>query len=198
MTAQIPDLFLCKGFEYSLAGISEGALFGPSMFGLEPVANCSACWRGYQAVFALADSCLVLATQHVELCEKEGHFVRKEGPPINRVLPIGPMQARDLFNNHYVGINHPLDYTGGLLLARGFFRELYVHMGFHPAWKYDEVVELIFGKGMLQDEYDRSKRIARIRERILKAAERGDGKDRRTIEEIWDFVESSFDRKYRR
>lgn len=70
-------------------------------------------------------------------------------------------------------------------------------MGFHPAWKCEEVVELIFDKGMLQDEYDRPKRIARIRERILKVAKRGDGKDRRTIKEIWDFVESSFDRKYR-
>jgi len=197
MTAQIPDLFLCKGFEYSLAGISEGALFGPSMFGLEPVANCSACWRGYQAVFALVGSQLVLGTFHVTLCEPEGHFVRQEGPPINGMLPTGPTEARDLFNNHYVDLNYSLDYTGGLLLARGFLRELYVHMGFHPAWKYEQAVELIFDKGVLEDVYNRSKRIARIRERILKAAERGDGKDRRTLEEIWDFVERSFDRKYR-
>lgn len=46
MTAQIPDLFLHNGVEYSLAGISEGALFEPSLFGLEPVANCTVCWRG--------------------------------------------------------------------------------------------------------------------------------------------------------
>jgi hypothetical protein len=196
MTAQIPDLFLQNGVEYSLAGISEGALFEPSMFGLEPVANCSACWRGYQAVFALVDSNLVLGTLHVVLCEPEGRFIRKEGPRIHGVLPTGPTEERDLFNNHYVDLNYPLDYTGGLLLARGFLRELYVHMGFHPAWKYEEVVELIFDKGVLQDEYNRSQRIARIRERILKAAKRGDGEDRRTLEEIWDFVDRSFDRRY--
>jgi hypothetical protein len=197
MTAQIPDLFLYKGVGYSLSGISEGALFEPSMFGLEPVASCSACWRGYQAVFALVDSRLVLGTLHVTLCESEGHYVRKEGPPINGMLPTGPTERRDLFNNHYVDVNYPLDYTGGLLLARGFLDELYVHMGFHPAWKYEEVVELVFEKGALQDEYNRSQRVALLRERILRAAKRGESEDRRTIEEIWDFVERSFDRKYR-
>ena len=136
MTAQIPDLFLYNEVEYNLAGISEGTLFEPSLLGLEPVANCTACWRGYRAVFSLVDAHLVLGSLDVTLCEPEGHFVRKEGPTIHGVPPTGPVEQRDLFNNHYVDLDYPLDYTGGLLLARGFLHELYVHMGFHPAWKY--------------------------------------------------------------
>lgn len=39
--------------------------------------------------------------------------------------------------------------SGGLLLGEGFIQELYVHMGFHPAWKYLHVIELIFEGGQL-------------------------------------------------
>jgi hypothetical protein len=54
MTAQMPDLFRFQGEDYDLAGISAGGLFSPSQFGLEPKGTCTACWRGSQAVFALA------------------------------------------------------------------------------------------------------------------------------------------------
>ena len=63
MTAQMPDLFRHEGVDYDLAGISAGGLFNPSQFGLKPEGTCTACWRGYQAVFALAGSRLVLVTQ---------------------------------------------------------------------------------------------------------------------------------------
>ena len=47
-----------------------------------------------------------------------------------------------MFNNQYADVNYPIAYTGGLLLARGFIQKLYEHMGFHPAWKYEQVIEL--------------------------------------------------------
>ena len=197
MTAQIPDLCLYDDVEYSLAGISDGTLFDPSLLGLEPVSNCTACWRGYQAVFSLVDAQLVLGSLHVTLCEPEGHFVRKEGPTIHGVLPTGPTEPHDLFNNHYVDLNYPLDYTGGLLLARGFLRELYVHMGFHPAWKYTEVVELIFENGVLLQRFDRSERMAEIRQRILESAKAGKRAGPRTLLGVRKFIKRSFDRTYR-
>ena len=44
-------------------------------------------------------------------------YSRQEGPSINAVSPTGPSGENDWFNNHYVGIDEPLEYSGGLLLA---------------------------------------------------------------------------------
>ena len=61
-----------------------------------------------------------------------------------------PVEGRiRLFDVVYKGLRHPVPFTGGLLLTRDFIEELYVHMGFHPAWKYREVHELIFRAGEL-------------------------------------------------
>jgi len=194
MTAQMPDLFRYEGVDYDLAGISAGGLFSPSQLGLEPKGTCTACWRGYQAVFALAGSRPVLDTLRVELYKPGKGYRRLEGPRINDVAPV---DGQGGFNNHYVGMDYPLDYTGGLLLARGFVRELYVHMGFHPAWKYTDVVELVFEDGVLQRRFDRSERMAQIRQRILESAGSGKRAGPRAPEEVREFIQRSFDRTYR-
>jgi hypothetical protein len=57
-------------------------------------------------------------------------------------------------------------FTGGFLIASGFMDEFYVHMGFHPAWKYKKVHELIFEKGHLVQASDKSQKIAEIRSKM--------------------------------
>ena len=52
MTAQINDVFRYRNREYAVAGISEGELFDPTLLCLEPAGTSTACWRGYQAIFA--------------------------------------------------------------------------------------------------------------------------------------------------
>ncbi len=37
----------------------------------------------------------------------------------------------------------PISFTGGLPIAADFIQELYVHLGFHPAWKFREVHGII-------------------------------------------------------
>ena len=103
----------------------------------------------------------------------------EQGPVINGIMPSfsrapdGVASTKEflakfhLFNNHYEGLNCHLEYSGGVLLAQGFIWTLYVHMGFHPAWKYENVIELIFESGILKDEYDRSNEMAEIREMIV-------------------------------
>lgn len=197
MTAQINDIFRCRKHDYSVAGISEGELFEPSLLDLKPAGTCSACWRGYQAGFALSDSRLVLDALHVNLLKAGEGYEREEGPTINGVKPARPQGKYDWFNNHYEHLKYHLEYTGGLLLADGFIQELYVHMGFHPAWKYERVVELIFEAGVLKREFDRSERMAEIRQRFLERVE-GNASDRLpTEDEIAQFVERAFDRSYR-
>jgi hypothetical protein len=199
MTAQINDGFTYRGRDYSLAGISEGELFDVSLLGLEPVPSCTACWRGYQAIFAVAKSRLVLDTLRVSLPESAaGETPSPLGPEINGVRPHGrAKKGFDFFNNHYVGLNYHLEYTGGLLLADGFIDQLYVHMGFHPAWKYERVIELIFEGGLLTAEHDRSERMAEIREMLAESRdEHSDDPADTTQSDIRQFIQRAFDRRY--
>lgn len=196
MTAQIDDIFKHNGTDYSVAGISEGELFEVSQLDLRPVGICTACWRGYQAIFAVSDSRLVLDTLHANLLADGEKMERQEGPMINGVTPTGQQEKHDWFNNHYVGLGYHLEYTGGLLLADGFIDNLYVHMGFHTAWKYTRVVELIFSKGILQNEFDRSDRMAEVRQKMLDSHSDYDSSRMLSNDEIHAFVERSFDRTY--
>lgn len=191
MTAQINDVFLHHRREYAVAGISEGQLFDLALLGLEPRPNCTACWRGYQAVFALAGSRLVLDTLHINL-------EQAPGPLVNGVAPKPSTKRLDFFNNHYEKLDYHLEYTGGVLLGDGFISRLYVHMGFHPAWKYKRVIELIFDAGVLRAEYDRSARVAEIRKEMAALRDAaGDAPREPTRDEIKHFIDRAFDRSYR-
>ncbi len=201
MTAQINDTFQYRKNQYSIAGISEGELFDISVLDLKPSMASTACWRGYQAVFAVVQSRLVLETLHVNLRrpgEGKNRYEREPGPVINGVTPSPPTEEYDRFSNHYEGLNYHLQYSGGLLLADGFIQNLYVHMGFHPAWKYKTVIELVFDAGILKEEFDRSQRMAEIREMVTTSGKKGVSGEMPSEEEIKQFVKRAFDRRYRR
>jgi hypothetical protein len=51
-------------------------------------------------------------------------------------------------------------FSGGLLLGQGFIRTTYVHMGFHPAWKFEKVAELLLEHGGVTSTLDRSAELA--------------------------------------
>src|SRR5262245_18115321 len=199
MTAQINDTFRYRKKEYSLAGISEGELFDISVLGLKPSMASTACWRGYQAVFAIVESRLVLDTLHVRLLQPgdgQNRYEREVGPVINGVNPSPPRKDFDFFNNHYEGLNYHLEYSGGLLLADGFIHSLYVHMGFHPTWKYKSVIELVFEAGLLKVDFDRSERMSEIRKMVSKTRKKGFSAEMPSEGEIKQFVEGAFDRRY--
>ena len=189
MTAQFNDIFRYQNKEFAVAGISAGELFQPDIFDLHPIPASTACWRGYVAVYAISDSHLVLDELSVNLQERPG-------PAINGVMPEEPTGRFGLFNNLYRNLNYRFNYTGGLLIADEFIRELYVHMGFHPAWKYKTVFELIFADGRLTGEFDRSKKMAELRQRIQESGGQDKPPKMPTEKEISDFVERSFDRTY--
>jgi len=197
MTAQMNDVFRYRDDFYSLAGISEGGLFEPALIELEPVGTCTSCWRGYVATFAILETRLVLDCLDVNLYSKEKDLVSQTGPVINGVSPTGEKREHNFFNNHYKGLAYHLEYTGGLLLAKGFIEDLYVHMGFHPAWKYETVFELVFENGILRQEFDRSERMMEIREKFLDTLDQPPRSGMPEKEEIEEFIARSFDRSYR-
>ncbi|NLE10921.1 MAG: hypothetical protein GX630_05395 [Actinobacteria bacterium] len=191
MTAQLEDVFYHGGFYHALAGISEGELLDMSALGLRPVAVTTHCWRGYQALFAVSGTRLVMVELRINLFdgveEDDGSHLWMEGmkptvgPVINNVRPFIPVTKppesidelgeipeytevlSDSFNNHYKGLLHPLAYSGGVLLGRNPAPGVDSSMGFCAAWDYETVIELVFDAGILVKESDRSAQMAEIR-----------------------------------
>lgn len=118
------------------------------------------------------------------------------GPSIQGVLPLPPADPRATFaySDNYHNLGLPLPLTGGILLGAGFIDELYEHMGFHPAWKFNKVIELIFSDGVLTVAYDRSAGMAEIRN--AKAGSDGETKHLKSPVEIVEWIESCFVRRY--
>ena len=74
-------------------------------------------------------------------------------------------------------------------------QQLYVHMGFHPAWKFGTVVELIVDRGWVVDVRDVSAEMQAIRSKMVEGPmQPGAGA---TEEEVRDWIESTFRLDYR-
>lgn len=159
MTAQIHDSILLQNKKFSIVGINGNELFNPFHFNLRPLPRITSCWRGYICEYKIVHNKLLLHTLKVNLQE--------QGPALNNVEPA--LSTQDLFNNIYDGLDLPLDFTGKIQAADGFIRELYVHMGFHPAWKYETVYELTVSSGYVLDTKDISEEMRQLRERMIKA-----------------------------
>lgn len=118
------------------------------------------------------------------------------GPAIHGVYPVPPESRHDsgAFSNHYYDVGLPMAFSGGLLICDGFIMELYTHMGFHPAWKYEELKELLFRDGLLTQIRDRSDEMKMMRESLVDADE--EKMDQKSLEDIAAWIERSFDRDY--
>ncbi len=108
----------------------------------------------------------------------------------------GITAERDQWSCHrYRGLAKRVPFTGGVLLADGFLSELYVHLGYQPAWKYREVHELLFEDGRLLHAHDRSAAMAELRAKLA-GAPRGPGA-KACREAIARWVENAFSLDYR-
>jgi hypothetical protein len=185
MTAQINDSFLFQDQKFSIVGVSDENLFHPAEYGKQPLPRITSCWRGYVATYAILDDKLVLSMLQVNL--------GREGPPVHNVRPAFSTQGT--FDNIYRNIDLPVDFSGGMLVANGFIQSLYVHMGFHPAWKYETVLDLIFSQGTLLETRDVSRQMAEMREKMTQQPlQPGREAPRQKLE---DWIVSTFKRIYR-
>ena len=195
MTAQINDRVFHSKLDYSLAGVSGSGLFSPEEhLSFEPAAVCTACWRGDVADYKVADEKLYLDKLEVGLPEELAIKSRAgKGPEIFGKKSSGVSKYMNL--HQFEDLGYLMPFTGGLLLADGFIRELYVHMGFHSAWKYQTVVELLFENGELLECSDRSERMATVREQMLIDGElsQWNSDDEEKVKEL---IEESFSLNY--
>jgi hypothetical protein len=187
MTAQVSDPVKYRGKIYSIAGKNGTGLFDPTEHGMKPVGKCSACWHGFVCTYFVVEKGLLL--DQLAICLDE------PAPLLFDVKPKPDEGGMRLFDVVYEGLQHPVPYTGGLLLGRDFIKELYVHMGHHPAWKYREVHELVFRAGELVQQTDRSDQIAELRREIaMRPLEPRHGAKRQEIER---WIEKCFSQEYR-
>jgi hypothetical protein len=187
MTAQMPDTVKYRRKEYAIAGVSGDGLFDPADHEVTTHPISSACWRGFICEYAVSDRTLWLKRLTLS--------VKGKAPVLFGITPNAPQRTL-VFQAVYENIGHKVPYTGGLLLGRNFVDELYVHMGFHPAWKYREVHELVFDEGTLTEEADRSEEMARCREDIGKESLKPEPEARRA--EIMQWIARCFSQDYER
>jgi hypothetical protein len=69
-------------------------------------------------------------------------------------------------------------------------------MGFHPPWKYETVIELVFDSGILKFTFDRSEQMAEIRDLVIKSANASSSTGMPSMDEIKELVKQAFDRSY--
>ncbi len=160
MTAQFSDTVHYREKPYDLAGTSGGSLFEPGPHGLFAQGTCTACWRGFLCEYAVVEKRLVLQTLNINI---NPDFEGGAAPTLNGVGASRPQEKFALFTHIYPDVGLTIPFTGGLLLATDFIQDLYVHMGYHPAWKYREVMELSFHEGTLERANDVSVKMEEIR-----------------------------------
>lgn len=204
MTAQMQDTVVYLGSQFDLAGINGTGLFVPQTYGLLPHASCTACWRGYLCEYCVQDGALLLMDLYVNNARKrkDGSYERCSPPPIagkaalqsREHEPGTSFSLENYFWFFYKELGLPIQFAGSMLLAQDFIRELYVHMGFHPAWKYKTVHELVFENGQLVGAADLSSRMEEVRQNLTDEDIRPD--DRAAKQELHAWVHSTFDRYY--
>ncbi len=153
MTAQISDSVVHLGRTFTLAGINGTGLFEAREHGITPDTGNSDCRRGFYCTYEVVDGSLRLLDAYIHLNPPQKTLFGKP----SKYLPKDYISV-------FRGLHAPVPFTGTLLLADGLRRDLTVNMGFHPAWKYTEVHELLIENGQVLCAEDRSAHMAQARE----------------------------------
>jgi hypothetical protein len=188
MTAQVSDWFHLDSVQYAIAAIQNEWPFDPFEYGFKPVAPHTGCWRGFVATYSVHQGRLVLSTLAVGFGEAKPHRWRN----------ISPKEGESRMWE-YRNVDLPVAYSGGIIIASGFLREFYVHMGFHQPYCYSTVKELVFEQGLLVEQRDHSARMESTREMLRAARASAKGNDDvPSPEAIEAFINDAFSLSYER
>ncbi len=133
MTAQIPDRVEVGRRAFDIVGVNGGPMFDPAEHGLQPVGMSTAWWRGYVCTYEVEGGLLRLKELLVGSLSKMNGGDIAEGASL-----FGVRAVHDDSEGAYAfhGLEVPVAFSGGILLGDEFIVDLYVHMGFHPGWKF--------------------------------------------------------------
>lgn len=190
MTAQVPDSIEIDGVRYALTGHSGTGLFNPADHGIEPQVIHTGCWRGFICHYAVRGDALHLATLRLG----RGSLVAGARIEPGQTTLLGATLEDSGGDWLFRFDELPMPYTGTLLACAGFVQSTYVHMGFAPAWKFEQVVELVVDAGRVTARRDLSEEMARTRRSI----ESGDRPDPDGPPGSPEWVARTFERGYDR
>jgi hypothetical protein len=162
MTAQATDTVLYGDESYSLVGAEGDTLFEPAEHGLHPVAVSTGNWAGFSCMYRVEDAHLYLDRVIVGFGAGDREAAARGEEP--RLFGVAPELDERTYEANYRDLRQPMAFSGTLTLGADFVWDMYVHMGFHPPWKYRRVYDLTFEAGWLVGEADRSADMARLRE----------------------------------
>ena len=181
MTGQMADIFMLAGDLFSLVGMRGQELCKPDDFGINPLSNCTACWRGYQMKYHFINNQLFL----------DEMLVNGDDPPI--INGIRPQNGARFFKYYYKNLKYKTTFTGKILLAKDFIQSMYVHMGFQRPMAFKTIIEIKMKDGKIISEKDLSKEMEekRIKNVYEGASPRSDSKS-----DIKNWVEETFSLDY--
>ena len=154
MTAQAPDFYRYHGSEYEIIAMTKSIEPDFELYGFHFKAATTACWRGHVCEYSIRRDKLYLHNMYA-YCKDD------EYPVFNGVAPV-PSDRRHMMI--YKNLKLFMDYSGKIVLGKGFINKYYIHMGFQRAWAYREVIELVFKHGVVVKTNDQSDYVAKIRE----------------------------------
>ena len=181
MTAQIPDEFIVNGEVFSLVGLKGQGLYTLEDFGIMPLINCTACWRGFVTKYIFIDNKLYLN----EL------LVNTANPP--KINGQRPENGNSIFKYHYKNLNLQTNFTGTVLLAKDFIQSMYVHMGFQRPMTFKIVIEIDIKNGEIISLKDLSKEMEEQRKEDLYKGAQPQSNSKKDIEE---WVKQTFSLDY--
>jgi hypothetical protein len=171
MTAQNTDTFIYKAKEFELIGLKGAELFSPDDFGMVPEMLDTACYRGFICTYKIVRTKLLL--HELVIREANGNYL-----PINGVQPgkqylnarneaLSPESEGNLkaevYTATYRDLKMAVAFTGKLRLARGFIKDLYIHMGFQKPTAFRTVYDLSLKEGKVIEVQDRSAEVEQKR-----------------------------------
>ena len=87
MTFQVHYRFRYQAREFAIAAFPGNGLFVPGAFGLTPVWMSTACYRGYQCTYEVADAMLMIRELQIQIGNGKGAVQTTGLNPCNRSDP---------------------------------------------------------------------------------------------------------------
>ncbi len=162
MSAQLPDRIVFQGKEYDVITSFPPKLFNPISWGLKPASPHGACLRGTLLTYEVKEETLFLKDLR--------YWTKQEN--LSELVPGVPSKEDEsggCTGYLYSNINAVIPWSGEIVIGRSFLWPLLLPRGFQPAWKYKEVVKLLFEGGSLRAFGDVSRTMARLRSEVLQA-----------------------------
>ena len=153
MSGQMSDVISIDGDEYAIVEPLADSLFDVRSYGVAPVMMHTANTRGVAARYRIDGGRLVLADLSVGSVDAP--------PPIEGVEATTDEYGQTWT---YLQLDHPIAWTGDLLVGQSPILELFVHSGFLPVWHYEKVLAFDLEAGVVQSSEDRSEEVRAFRE----------------------------------